>query len=259
MAGAASDTGTAGNLNTGFDQVVAVVLAGGFGTRVRHLLPGVPKPMALVAGKPFLEWVVRYLARQGLRQVILSTGYLSEVIEQHFQTQPIEGMVIRCAPETQPLGTAGGFLNAVQLAAESPHTWVVLNGDSLAFADLTAAAAELRDPATAGVLIGSPVPDASRYGTLALGPKRQLLGFEEKRPGKGIISAGMYLLRDSLVRGFPASRPLSFEQDVFPRCIQQGATLKTCVADAPFLDIGTPETLRQAQAFVEQNRDQFFD
>jgi D-glycero-alpha-D-manno-heptose 1-phosphate guanylyltransferase len=165
--------------------------------------------------------------------------------------------VVRCAPEPEPLGTAGGFLNAVQLASASPPAWVVLNGDSLAFADLSVAAAELRDPATAGVLIGSPVPDASRYGTLALGPQRQLLGFAEKRPGKGIISAGMYLLRDSLVRGFPSSRPLSFEQDVFPRCLQLGATLKTYVSDSPFLDIGTPETLLQAQAFVEQNRAEF--
>ena len=64
-------------------QVVAVVLAGGFGTRVAHLLAGIPKPMVPVAGKPFLEWVVRCLAQQGIRKVILSTGHLAEVVEQH--------------------------------------------------------------------------------------------------------------------------------------------------------------------------------
>ena len=73
-------------------QVEAVVLAGGFGTRIAHLLEGVPKPMVPVGGRPFLEWVVRYLARQRIPKVILSTGHLAEVIEAHFQPQPVAGV-----------------------------------------------------------------------------------------------------------------------------------------------------------------------
>ena len=104
-------------------QVVGVVLAGGFGTRVAHLLPGVPKPMAPVAGRPFLEWVVRRLARQGIPKVLLSTGHLAEVVDRYFQPQPVAGVITRSFAETRPLGTAGGFLNAVRLSGEHPEAW----------------------------------------------------------------------------------------------------------------------------------------
>jgi D-glycero-alpha-D-manno-heptose 1-phosphate guanylyltransferase len=240
-------------------QAVAVVLAGGFGTRVAHLLPGIPKPMAPVAGKPFLEWVVRCLARQGIPEVLLSTGHLAEVVERHFQPQPVPGVVTRCFAENRPLGTAGGFLNAVRLSGANPEAWLVLNGDSLVFADLKLAAAELSNPAVAGVVIGCAMADASRYGTLAIGPAGELRGFTEKRPGKGVINAGIYLLRDSLVRQFPGTLPLSFEQEVFPELIGRGFLLKVHPVEAPFLDIGTPASLRQAEEFVEQNHARFCD
>jgi NDP-sugar pyrophosphorylase family protein len=161
-------------------QVVAVVLAGGSGTRVAHLLPGIPKPMAPVAGRPFLEWVVRCLARQGISRVLLSTGHLAGVVERHFQPQPVARVITRCFPETRPLGTGGGFLNAVRLSGEHPEAWLVLNGDSLVFADLTLAAAELSDLAVAGVVMGCSVADAARYGTLSIGPAGELRGFTEK-------------------------------------------------------------------------------
>jgi D-glycero-alpha-D-manno-heptose 1-phosphate guanylyltransferase len=240
-------------------QVVAVVLAGGFGTRVAHLLAGIPKPMAQVGGKPFVEWVVRWLSRQGIPRVLLSTGHMAEVVEQHFQPQPVAGVVTRCFAETSPLGTGGGFLNAARLSRESPAAWLVLNGDSLVFADLNMAVAELSDPAVAGAVVGCTVPDASRYGTLAIGPAGELRGFTEKRHGKGVINAGMYLLRNSLLSQLPGTLPLSFEQEVFPQLIARGFRLRVCAVDAPFLDIGTPESLRQAEAFVQQNRAQFGD
>ena len=241
-------------------QTVAVVLAGGLGTRVAHLLPGVPKPMAPVSGKPFLEWVVRWLAQQGIRKVILSTGHLAGVVAAHFQAQPVPGVLTRCLAEPQPLGTAGGFLHAARLSAETPPAWLVVNGDSLVLVSLAAAARELhRHPAVAGVVVGRAVPDAARYGALTLGPGAELRGFAEKQPGPGVINAGIYLLRDTLVRQLPGQWPLSFEQEVFPRLLAQGCALKVCVVEAPFLDIGTPESLRQAEAFVQQNRAQFGD
>jgi D-glycero-alpha-D-manno-heptose 1-phosphate guanylyltransferase len=240
-------------------QAVAVVLAGGFGTRVAHLLPGVPKPMVQVAGKPFLEWVVRCLARQGIPKVLLSTGHLAEVVERHFQRQPVAGVLTRCFAENRPLGTAGGFLNAARLSGEHPEAWLVVNGDSLVFADLKLAAAELGNPDAVGVVVGCAVADASRYGTLDMGPGGELRGFTEKRPGRGVINAGIYLLRDSLLGQFPRAQPLSFEQEVFPHWVARGVRLKVCAVDAPFLDIGTPESLRQAESFIQQSRAQFWD
>ena len=91
------------------NQVAAVILAGGLGTRIKHLLPNLPKPMAPVAGRPFLEWVGRYLVKQGIQQIVISTGYLSEVVERHFENRPIPGVNIRCVAEPEPLGTGGEF------------------------------------------------------------------------------------------------------------------------------------------------------
>jgi D-glycero-alpha-D-manno-heptose 1-phosphate guanylyltransferase len=239
------------------DQLRAVVLAGGFGTRVRHLLPGVPKPMAPVAEKPFLEWVVRYLAAQGVRKIVISTGYLSGVVSRHFEQNPVPGVEIRCVVEDSPHGTGGGFLHAARAAGGSPPAWLVLNGDSLVFADLASVTAAFDDPGAAGVIVGRSVPDASRYGTLATGPGGELLRFEEKRPGRAVINSGIYLLRHSLLAEFPDRMPLSFEQDVFPGWLARGMRIQTVVTDAPFLDIGTPETLPQAGQFIRDNQARF--
>jgi D-glycero-alpha-D-manno-heptose 1-phosphate guanylyltransferase len=239
------------------NKVAAVILAGGLGTRIRHLLPTVPKPMAPVADRPFLEWVARYLARQGVSRMVISTGYLTGVVEQHFQNQPVPGVNIRCVAEAEPLGTGGGFLRAVQAAGEPPPAWLVLNGDSLVFANLALAVASLNDPAVAGVILGRAVPDTSRYGALITGPDGGLLRFEEKRPGSGVINSGVYLLRHSLLAEFPRQTPLSFERDVFPALINCGRRLQVVVTDAPFLDIGTPESLPQAEAFIRGNLAEF--
>jgi D-glycero-alpha-D-manno-heptose 1-phosphate guanylyltransferase len=235
-------------------QVTAVILAGGFGTRVQHLLPGIPKPMAVVAGRPFLEWVVRYLGKQGVRHAVISTGYLAEVVEKHFAAQPVRGVTVSCVVESEPLGTGGGFLHATRSVAPAPAAWLVLNGDSLVFADLTAAVTRLNDTPSQGVIIGREVPDATRYGTMATGERGELLRFEEKRPGCGVINAGIYLLRHSLLEKFPARSVLSLEKDVFPTLLANGTMIQTIVTDAPFLDIGTPESLPQAEEFIRQNQ-----
>ena len=239
------------------DDVTAVVLAGGQGTRVRHLLPGLPKPMASIAGRPFLEWAVRYLAHQGIKQVVISTGFLSEVIERHFQQNPVPGVATQCVVEGTPMGTGGGFLHAARTSGRKPSVWLVMNGDSLVFADLSEAMVPLADTNISAVIIGRSVPDASRYGTLARGTAGELLRFEEKRPGAGVINSGIYLLRDSLLEKFPAQTPLSFEKDVFPSWLAGGIRIQTVVTEAPFLDIGTPETLPQAEPFILANRRHF--
>ncbi len=240
------------------EQITAVVLAGGFGTRIKHLLGDLPKPMAAVSGRPFVEWVVRYLAAQGIRNVILSTGHLAETIEKHFAPQPVKNVRVTCVPETSPLGTAGGFLNATRGAEKNPAAWLVLNGDSLVIAPLEKFFQSLDEPEIEGAILGVPMADASRFGTISQNAHGELTGFNEKKPGAGDINAGVYLFRDSTLKKFPAKSPLSFETDVFPALIGGGVRLKTMVADAPFLDIGTPDSLPQAESFVRKNLAQFF-
>lgn len=233
-------------------EIAAVVLAGGFGTRIRHLLADLPKPMAPVADKPFVEWVVRYLKRQGITRIGLSTGYLGDTIEAHFATKPVSGVETKCVRETDPLGTAGGFWQTAQGTGWTPKAWLVLNGDSLALAELAPLWSAVSE-GDAGGLLGLQMEDAARYGTLKANGPKQLVSFEEKRPGAGLINAGVYLLRHNVLAGFPAQRPLSFERDVFGGLLKEGESLRVVEAECEFLDIGTPETLPQATEFVRQN------
>jgi NDP-sugar pyrophosphorylase family protein len=235
------------------EKTNAAVLAGGFGRRIQHLLPDLPKPMAPVNGRPFLEWIVRYLAAQKIRNIILSTGHLAKTIASHFQSQPVKNVRVSCVPETEPLGTAGGFLNAINGMKEQPQAWLVLNGDSLAPAPLAQMFQSLDEMEIAGAILGVRVADASRFGTILKNADGNLAGFNEKKPGAGVINAGVYLFRASAIDSFPDKTPLSFETEVFPALIAEKVRLKVCVTDAPFLDIGTPESLPLAEEFIRRN------
>lgn len=236
-------------------HVRAVVLAGGFGTRIQHLLPDRPKPMVLVAGRPFLEWVLLFLQRGGVHDFCLSTGFRAAVVAEHFARKPLSGARIHCVPESTPLGTGGGFINCT-MAATPPELWLVTNGDSLAITPLGDLLALLDDPVVDGAVLGLDMSDASRYGTLQTGLDGRLTGFAEKQPGRGVINAGIYVFRHRLLAHFPNHRPLSLETDVFPRLV--GTTnIKVLATVAPFLDIGTPESLIQAEDFISQHLTHF--
>jgi NDP-sugar pyrophosphorylase family protein len=208
--------------------------------------------MAEVAEKPFLGWVLTYLQRQGIAQTLLSTGHLAKIIEEYVQKRPIPNLELKCYPETSPLGTAGGFINAVKQSQQTPKAWLVLNGDSLIVTDLAPLNQYLEDERVDGVILGVSVPDASRFGSLVYDEQRTLLQFAEKKAGAGVINGGVYLLRHRLVQQFPTHFPLSFEYDIFPSLLQQQICLKVHPVEAPFLDIGTPDSLAQAESFIRQ-------
>jgi D-glycero-alpha-D-manno-heptose 1-phosphate guanylyltransferase len=233
--------------------LTAILLAGGFGTRIRALYPDVPKPMIPISGKPFLEWAMQYWMRQGVRRFIISLGHLAEVAEQYFEARPGDGLEVVLVKEPQAMGTGGAVLFAAR-AAELSDPFIVSNGDSLVIADTKGAQERMTDPAVEGVVLGVRVPDASRYGSLEIGGDARLLGFREKQPGEGVINAGVYFFRRSLLERFPGKQPLSMEVDVFPSLLNGGADLRVEAVDAPFLDIGTPESVIQGEAFVQTLR-----
>jgi D-glycero-alpha-D-manno-heptose 1-phosphate guanylyltransferase len=238
-----------------FSQICAVILAGGFGTRIRHLLPHIPKPMAPVAGRPFLDWILAYLRRQGVSEAVLSTGYLSEAIETYYAKNSPAGMRVQCARENVPLGTAGGFLNACERAHfhQPISAWLVLNGDSLTIAKLEPLLKCADDLDADGGMMAVELEDTSRFGTLETDGKGWLRQFREKRSGSGLINAGVYLLKSSIVKEAAGKRPLSFEGELFPALLRAGKRLRVVECEASFLDIGTPETLMQAEDFVRKN------
>ena len=235
------------------NDITAVILAGGYGTRVKHLLPNIPKPMASVVNKPFIEWIIRYLKKQGIKQQILSTGHLGEVIEEHFKTHQVKGVDIYCCRENEPLGTAGGFINAVQQVKLSPRAWLVMNGDSLIVANFEQLVNYLDDETVGCVILGVSVDDASRYGYLVFDESNTLISFAEKKAGQGVINGGVYLFRHETLEKFPSCFPLSFEYDVFPTLLKKEIKIKVHPIEAPFLDIGTPESLPKTETFIKEN------
>ena len=236
-------------------DITALILAGGFGTRVKDLLGDLPKPMAPVNGRPFVEWIVRWLKAQGVRDVILSTGFRAELVEKHFSTTPVSEMNVRCITEPEPMGTGGGLAFAAAKCGATPPAWLVLNGDSLIFANVATITEALGK--ADGVIVTRMVPDTSRYGSVRADEFGRITAFEEKQSGAGEINAGIYLLRHEVVADFPEARPLSLERDVFPGLLGHSGGLMAHRVKAAFLDIGTPETLSQAEAFVAENQAEF--
>lgn len=230
----------------------AIILAGGRGTRISHLQPHLPKPLIPVGGRPFIEWVIRHLQSQGVRRFVVSLGHLAEVAEAYFRERPADELSIKTVQETEPLGTGGGFLFAEQAAGEA-ELLLLANGDSLVLADLAGAWRQFEDPTVDGVVVGLEVEDAARYGGLDVDGEGRLLQFREKRPGAGLINAGVYCFRRRLLASFPGQLPLSMELDVFPALLAKGANLRVHCCRAPFLDIGTPESLAHAGEFLNRH------
>ena len=221
----------------------AIVLAGGLGTRLKGILQGVPKPMAPIAGRPFLEKQLNQVARAGCTRVILSVGHLHEVIEKHFGVE-WRGLTVDYAVENEPLGTGGAIRAA--LAQGREENILVLNGDTFLEADY---AEMMSFHAAEGARMTMAVAhqrDVARYGGVMLDEGR-VVGFEEKgRSGPGWINAGAYVVRRDLE--WPPNLPekFSFETDFLaPEIVRLRPTAYK--VDGLFIDIGVPEDLARAQ------------
>lgn len=220
----------------------AIVLAGGLGTRLRGAVDNVPKPLAPVAGRPFLAWLLDELATQGLRRVVLATGYRGDQIEAALGRE-WQGMSLEYSREPEPLGTGGAIALAMQRIAGD--ACFALNGDTWVELDYTAF-----DRQAAGVPLGvalAHVPDVARYGAVFVEGNR-VTGFSEKgMSGPGFINAGVYRLSRSLLHDFPVGVAFSFERDVLVPVAAQEIVAGYAETEG-FIDIGVPEEYRRAQA-----------
>jgi D-glycero-alpha-D-manno-heptose 1-phosphate guanylyltransferase len=221
----------------------AVILAGGFGTRLRPAVGDVPKPLAPVAGRPFLAYLLEKLERAGLRRVILATGYGSPLIAAAFGNRH-GGLDIVYNSETVPLGTGGALWQALP-RCEGKRAFV-LNGDTYFDLDLAAMG---RAPACDVLVAVRPVADRARYGSVRL-EGRRIVAFEEKgASGPGIVNAGIYLTRRDLAARLPRVAPFSFEHDVLERELRL-LSIEAFRSEAAFIDIGTPEDFTRAQELL---------
>jgi D-glycero-alpha-D-manno-heptose 1-phosphate guanylyltransferase len=232
------------------EDVSVVILAGGKGTRLQGLFPDLPKPLVPVTGRPFLHWLTKWISLHGPRHFVYSTGYMGHLIESWSSDGSMPYVERLCRHEAEPLGTGGGLLNCLDLCRD----WVlVANGDCLLMDGLDEILSLRNEPVDGG-LLGVEVEDTSRYGSLKVNESGRLLAFVEKVPGHGLINGGLYIFRrDVLLEHFQPGR-WSMETDIFPQLIEVGARLQVVARQhAPFIDIGTPETVAQAESFVTEH------
>lgn len=220
----------------------AIILAGGFGTRLKDVVPDLPKPMASVAGRPFLEILLRLLADKGFSRVVLSLGYLANKVITHFGDN-FAGIELVYEIELTPLGTGGAVRQAMSRCS-TDHVFV-FNGDT--FLDLEVKDVEVvwqkhRMP----IIVACEVPDTTRYGCLNTDYGR-VVGFTEKGvAGSGLINAGCYIFPISIFDDFSFKEPFSLEADFLAKVICK-QRFDLFVSVGHFIDIGVPEDYARAQ------------
>jgi D-glycero-alpha-D-manno-heptose 1-phosphate guanylyltransferase len=228
--------------------ITAVILAGGMGTRLREVVPDLPKALVPVRGRPFLSYLLEQVESAGLVTAVLCIGYEGREIQKVFGRY-FEGLELFYSQEEQPLGTAGALRAALPLVKTA--WWLVMNGDSYCHVDLSQfdeiAILEERPS-----IILTQVQDTSRYGQVVLDDDDRIVRFEEKRQqgSAGWINAGIYLLPLEYINEIPAGREVSLEKEMFPLWIQRG--LFGIKSTGAFIDIGTPDSYTDAKRFFQE-------
>jgi len=230
-----------------------LILAGGKGTRLQSVVADVPKPLATVAGKPFLRWHLEHVVQQGLKEVVVSAGYLASSFDAFLKEQKDLSLDIEIVIEHELLGTGGAVKYAVSQSKilGGNELFLCLNGDSFtpwSASDLLSAA-DSRE----GSLLALEVEDPLRYGTLSFrNQDSELNSFEEKTPSpaSAFINGGIYVFRRTLFESIPKGKR-SLEYDLFPLWLSDGCTFGIVKASTAFIDIGTPDSYQLAQTFFE--------
>ena len=230
----------------------AIILAGGLGTRLSSLVPGLPKPMAPVGGKPFLEILLELLCSKGFKSAILSVGHMHDKIVAHFGTE-FNGMSIKYEIEKTLLGTGGAIKKAMKNCTND-HVYI-FNGDTFIDFNIDGVEKDWRERQSP-IIIGWQVDNVSRYGALLIDGRR-IIGLSEKGlTGSGIINAGCYVLPVKIALELPNLDIFSFEKDFLSQNLEVNEYY-LYLAEGGFIDIGVPEDYVKAQKklICRTNRD----
>jgi D-glycero-alpha-D-manno-heptose 1-phosphate guanylyltransferase len=231
----------------------AIVLAGGLGTRLREAVADVPKPMAPIADRPFLEYLLDYWIEQGVDRVILSVGYKWEIIQNHFGSN-YKNATIEYSVEETPLGTGGGILLALKRLTEG-RPFLLLNGDTFFKVPLADFLGFHNQNEAEASLALSHVSGAKRYDWVILNDHLSVERIEPRsqESKNGLINGGVYLLNPTIFNSkkWDGSSKLSLEDDMIPKALQANRKLKGFVCTGKFIDIGVPEDFLSAASFFE--------
>lgn len=222
----------------------AIILAGGLGTRLRSVVEQQPKSMAPINERPFLEYLLDFLAIQGIQRIIFSVGYKSTHITDHFGKKYKE-LSIDYAHEKEPLGTGGAIKNAMQFTRTNDV--LVTNGDSLFLCDVQQQYQLHQDKQSDLTLALKPMKNFERYGTVVLNEDQRIVQFNEKRPtNEGFINGGVYIFNKSSFDKINFPLKFSIEKDYFENYLNR-LSFHAISDDAYFLDIGIPVDYARAQ------------
>lgn len=222
-----------------------IILAGGQGTRLQGVLDNVPKCMAPIAGRPFIEYQLMYLMHYRLYNIILAIGHLKEAVINHF-----EGYWRTCgilhSIEEEPLGTGGALKYAVQLCTS--EMFLAMNGDTLFMANLMKLFILQENLRADAVIALRRVPDASRYGSVVIDKNGRITEFNEKsdQAGEGLINGGIYLMKRKVIENYPSDGKFSLEEEFLPQVCKDYKIYGIEFSDY-FIDIGVPEDLERAE------------
>lgn len=227
-------------------HITAVILAGGLGTRLRAVVSDCPKVLARINGRPFITYLLDYLAAAGLRRVVLCTGYLGEQVSAELGEE-YQGLSLGYSREEIPLGTGGALKLACPMFGSDPV--LVMNGDSYCAADLDLFLRQHKAAGATASMLLTEVPEVDRYGSVLVDKLGRVERFEEKggNTGPGLINAGTYLLSTEIVASIPRDSAVSLERDVFPQLIGKG--LYGFPGSGRFIDIGIPADYEAATGF----------
>jgi mannose-1-phosphate guanylyltransferase len=232
----------------------AILLVGGFGTRLMPLTRTVPKPMLPVAGLPVTEHQLVTARRAGITSMVLATSYLSDVFIPYFGDGSRWGMKLQYAVEEEPLGTGGAIRNAAQMLAGG-ESIVIFNGDVLSSHDLFRQI-QMHESLDADVTMHlTHVADARAYGCVPIDKDGRVTAFLEKmeNPVANTINAGCYVFHPRVIDSIPAGKVVSIEREIFPDLVDQGRAIYGMVDDSYWIDIGTPSALLQGSIDVVRN------
>jgi mannose-1-phosphate guanylyltransferase len=226
---------------------VAILLVGGFGTRLMPLTRNTPKPMLTVAGIPVTEHQLMMAKAAGIKEIVLATSYLSEVFTPYFGDGSAWGMSIKYAVEKEPLGTGGAIRNAAQLL-ETQESVVILNGDVLSSHDLSEQIRQHEAHDADVTLHLTQVEDARAFGCVPTDAQGRVTAFLEKmeNPVTNQINAGCYVFNPRVISSIPLDTVVSVERETFPQLVANGAKVYGYLENAYWLDIGTPKALLKA-------------
>lgn len=227
----------------------AVILVGGLGSRLGELVASTPKPLlTMEEDRPFLDYLLTWLAHAGCRRVVLLAGYLGLVVAERYANGRFLSLSIEVVVEPQPLGTAGAVMSVLD---RLPDQFLLLNGDSWFAIDPARLGQDWSEDWSVGMALAR-VDDTARYGRVELDDNSRILAFREKgMAGAGLINAGIYRVRRDALRPFAHAR--SLEADVLPVLAHAG-TMRGWVGDGVFIDVGLPESL----AFARRNAHKLF-